>query len=125
MERRIILYSSILVSILSPSLSVAQVSHTMIFERALSGRHVSHTSGEETQEDQVLEISLSTDEDRKSERTSTTKNGITNTQEHNYSSSVTSQAIETGHLQRTTKFDQSVVYDFQIYSTTQVLDFSY
>lgn len=120
-----ILYSSILLSILSASPGLAQVSHIITFQNAASGRHTSNISSENTQEDQLLGISLSTDEERRTTYTSTTENGVIREQEHNDTTSAMSQAVETGHVQRTRKIDHSLTYDFYDYGASQTIDLSY
>lgn len=125
MQLKSILYCAVAYTVFSASPGYAQIIHAITFQNASSGRHVREVSGQQTQDDQSIGISLNTSEDRRTTRSSSTKNGVTQEREYTYIDSAMSQAVEMGHTRRTVSIKHFETYDYYDFATHHSVDLSF
>ncbi len=103
----------------------AQMTHSITFVNGTTGRHMREISGQDTQDDQTLGISLSTKEDKSVSHSASNSNGLSQEQEYIYVNSAKSQTVEIGHLHRKTYIKHFEVYDYSDNSIHHTVDFGF
>lgn len=125
MQLKPILYYALTYTIFSTSPCYAQIVHVMTFQNSSGGRHIREITGQQTQDDQSIGVSLNTSEERTTTRSSSTVNGVTQEQTYTYINSAKSQAVETGHRRRIERTQLFEAYDYSDYAVDHTVDFSF
>ncbi len=125
MQLKSILYCAVAYTVFSTSPCYAQIIHSITFQNASSGRYEREVSGQQTQDDQSIGVSLNTSENRRKTHSSSSSNGITQEREYTYINSAMSQAIERGHIRRTVNTHHFETYDYSDFATHHSVDLSF
>ena len=125
MQLKPILYCVVAYAVFGTSPCYAQIIHSITFQNSSGGRHIREISGQQTQDDQSIGISLNTSDERTTTHSSSTVNGITQDREYIYINSAMSQAVEMGHIRRTESIKHFEAYDYSDFMTNHSVDFSF
>ncbi|MGR3280450.1 hypothetical protein ACSYAD_35960, partial [Acaryochloris marina NIES-2412] len=118
-------YCAVAYAVFSTSPCYAQIVHVMTFQNSSGGRHIREITGQQTQDDQSIGVSLNTSDERTTTHSSSTVNGVTQDQTYTYINKAKSQAVETGHRRRIERTQLFEAYDYSDYAVDHTVDFSF